>query len=781
MRHLVYLTMIALLGLWGCKGESDANGEATEAVADDGTPTPAAERPIPTGPSVLLITLDTTRADRLGCYGNPHGATPNLDRIAAEGALFRRAFCHTPLTIPSHATILTGQYPDRHGIRDNGDHFLGDAAVTVAERFHAAGYDTAASVSAYVTNHKWGFGQGFEAYFDHIPANYEVKANVWQSERRAEAAVEDLDGWLAQDHERPFFAWLHLFDPHHPYAPPPPYDEEYAKRPYLGEIAYMDAQIGELLAKLEERGQLANTAILVAGDHGESFGAHDEHQHGIFVYNATMHVPFILRPAGGTEAKVVEGPVGLVDVAPTLLAMAGLPADDGETFDGVDLSPALEGTEPARRSLYGESLYVRYHFGWSEQRMLVDWPLKYVGSTQPQLFDIQADPTETQDLIAERGEDAARLAGLLEARPQIETGRAAADIDPETARRLEALGYVAERVEVPEGAVLPDPKDKTDLLGRFAMARAAMHENKYAKARQLLAKVVEEEPELVDPRLTLAQVQLRTGDVDKALAQIDEADRLSPGSTRILELRATALAMTGRTDDALTAVEQALVVDDQQARTWGLLLQVLFESRRYDAVVAAADRADAVLPGMPSVAGYRGSALSALGRFEEARPQIDAALAHGATPPWAHSAAGILATMDGDLELALTHYLAEHSAYPEHIEALYAAVLTMSQLGRNEDVLEYATMALTADPQAPDMHRAIGQAQFNQHEYETCHDTARTCLQIDPEHPDCMMLLANVLKKLGRDAEAEEAYTQAVDLARERLPGADVQGVKKTP
>ena len=223
MRHLMILSMIALLGLPGCKGGSDGGGEATEAAGEVGEATPAAERPMPEGPSVLLITLDTTRADRLGCYGNPQQATPNLDRIAAQGALFRRAFCHTPLTIPSHATILTGQYPDRHGIRDNGDHFLGDAAVTLAERFFDSGYDTAASVSAYVTNRKWGFGQGFGEYFDHIPANYEVKGNIWQSERRAEAAVADLDGWLARDREWPFFAWQHLFDPPPPQPPPPPH------------------------------------------------------------------------------------------------------------------------------------------------------------------------------------------------------------------------------------------------------------------------------------------------------------------------------------------------------------------------------------------------------------------------------------------------------------------------------------------------------------------------------------------------------------------------------
>ncbi len=777
MRRVLPLSLIALLGLAACKGSPDTAGDPDVGPAD--TATPEEDRPISDGPSVLLITLDTTRADRLGCYGNAQKATPNLDRIAAEGVLFHRAFCHTPLTIPSHATILTGQYPDRHGIRDNGDHFLGEEAVTLAERFHAAGYDTAASVSAYVTNHKWGFGQGFDAYFDHIPANYEVKGNTWQSERRADAAVGDLEGWLAQDRDRPFFAWLHLFDPHHPYAPPPPYDEQFAKRPYLGEIAYTDAMIGELLDALEERGQLANTAILVAGDHGEAFGNHDEQQHGFFVYNATMHVPFILRPPGGTAPVVIGEPVGLVDVAPTLVAVAGLPAVEEGAFDGLDLTPALQGTEPVHRVLYGESLYARYHFGWSEQKMLVDWPLKYVGSTRPQLFDISDDPTESVDLAELRPEDAERLAAELVARPAIADATAAAEIDPDTARRLEALGYVAERVEVAEGVELPDPKDKTDLLRRFALAQAALRENRFAKSRQLLSKVVEEEPLLVDPRLTLAQIQMRTGDVDKAMEHIAEADRLSPGSSRILELRATALAMTGRTDEAVAAVEQALVVDSQQARTWGLLLQVLFESRRYDAVQEAADRADAVLPGIPSVSGYRGAALVAMGRADDARPYVDAALAHGATPPWAHSAAAILATTDGELEQALSHYLAEHEVYPEHLEALYAAVLTMSQLGRNEDVLEYAAMALTADPQAPDMHRALGQAQFNQGDYALCHTTVRTCLEIDPEHPDCMMLLANVLKKLGRDDEAEEAYVQALQLAREKLPGLEVEGIRR--
>jgi arylsulfatase A-like enzyme/tetratricopeptide (TPR) repeat protein len=770
MRIPIVAALAALLLLPACNKDSGGSDEpATEA------------QPRPTGPSVLLITLDTTRADRLGVYGNPQGATPTMDALAGRGVTWRRAFAHTPLTIPSHVTMFTGQYPDRHGVRDNGDHFLSEDAVTLAERFQNAGYATAASVGAYVTNHKWGFGQGFDDYYDHIPANYEMDGSVWASERRGDAVVADMVQWL-QDHPgEPFFGWVHLFDPHHPYAPPGEFGETWAKRPYLGEVAFVDAQIAVLLETLEQLGVADQTAVMIAGDHGEAFGNHGEHQHGIFVYNATMHVPLILAPAGGMEPVMIEEAVGLIDVAPTLVAVAGLDASDAASaFDGVDLSGGLRGEEPERRALYGESNYVRYHFGWSEQRMMVEWPYKYVASTRPELFDIDDDPQEHEDLSETQAEVVQRLAALLAARGSSAAGASTATVDAETQARLEALGYVATRVAVDEGAELPDPKDKMGVLARFARAQAAMRAGNGSEARELFEQVVAEEPQLVDPRASLAQICMRQGDLDEAMAQLEEADRLAPGKSNILGLQANVLAVGGDIDAAMLKMEQALAVDDQNARAWTRMLQILFESHRYPDVLVQADRADAALPGVPAVAGYRGAAMVALGRYEDARPLLDRAMGDGSSPPsWTNFAKGVMADADGDKDASAMYFLKEYEAWPEHMEALHSAVLQLEQIGRSDEVLLYAHQALVANQANAEMHRAYGQALFNHERYDEARTATDACLAIDPEQPDCTMLLANVLAKQGQRELAEEAFKRAVELKRATAPpGVEVEGVQ---
>jgi len=769
MRPWILAVSTALLLLPACNKGGDEGGEpATEAEVR------------PDGPSVLLITLDTTRADRLGVYGNPHGGTPRMDALAARGVTYRRAFAHTPLTIPSHVTIMTGQYPDRHGVRDNGDAFLSEDAVTLAERFQGAGYATVASVGAYVTNHKWGFGQGFDQYYDEIAASYEMDGNVWRSERRADAVVADMVNWLELHPEEPFLGWVHLFDPHHPYAPPQEYVDRFPKRPYLGEVAYTDAQIGVLLDALERLGRTEDTTILIAGDHGEAFGNHKEHHHGIFVYNATMHVPLIMAPAGGVEARLVEQPVGLIDVAPTLLGAAGLSHEDDSTlFDGIDLGPTVGGTEPELRALYGESLYVRYHFGWSEQRMVVEWPFKYIGSTRPELFDIAEDPVEHEDLSDSQPEVRDRLAAVLAGRAEIEGSASAASIDAETAARLEALGYVATQVEIDDDETLPDPKDKMGVLARFAQAQAAMRTGHSAEARDLFEQVVAEEPRLVDPRATLAQICARQGDLETAMAHLEEADKVAPGKSSILGLQANVLAMGGDVDGAIVKMEQALAVDSQNARAWTRLLQILFESHRYPDVLTHAEKADAALPGVPAVTGYRGAAMVALGRLEEARPLLDTALAEGGSPPWANFAMGVMADADGDKEASAMYFVREYEAYPDHMEALYSSVLQLEHLGRSEEVLHYAHQALVANQANPQMHRAYGQAMFNEGRYDEAHQSTRTCLEINDEEPDCTMLLANVLAKLDRREEAEEAFARAVQLKQDQVPpGVEVEGVQ---
>ena len=333
-------------------------------------------------PNVLVVTMDTTRADAIGAYGSPRASTPHVDRIAMEGARFDRAYTVTPLTIPAHSSLHTGLLPPRHGVRDNGDFLLGDEAVTLAERLRDAGYATMASVGAEVTSHHWGFAQGFDAFFDDMgPAD--PAGNRWRVERAGDKVIGDALGWWdaraakagdksGVDADKPWFAWVHLFDAHHPYEPPEPFASESRGRPYAGEVAYVDAQIGRLLERLERDGTLDRTWIFVLADHGEGLGSHGEGMHGTLLYDATTRIPFVVRPPGGVVGgRVIPTPVSLVDITPTILSVTGIGVPPG--LDGVDLGAVIRGEAPgdATRAVLAESLYAFHHYGWAPQTALV--------------------------------------------------------------------------------------------------------------------------------------------------------------------------------------------------------------------------------------------------------------------------------------------------------------------------------------------------------------------------------------------------------------------------
>ncbi|MCP4201424.1 MAG: sulfatase, partial [bacterium] len=311
--------------------------------------------------NLLLITIDTLRADRLGSYGYDHAETPNLDRLAAEGVRFENAYSPVPLTLPTHSTLFTGQYPFTTGVRINGVHYLDEAAVTLAEQFRDRDFDTAAFVSAYVLTSKFGLDQGFDEYEDSL----DLGDNLFRftSEIRADETYRRFSAWLAdwktKEHSgrakpRRFFSWIHFYDPHLPYDPPAPYAERFPESPYDGEIAFVDYQVGKILANLEGSGLLDSTLIVVTSDHGEAFGEHVEEGHGLLTYNETLRVPLIVyAPEGLSGGRVIPDPVGIVEVAPTLAELCGLEPGD---FDGGSLVPLLEGAERPEPSLYFESL-----------------------------------------------------------------------------------------------------------------------------------------------------------------------------------------------------------------------------------------------------------------------------------------------------------------------------------------------------------------------------------------------------------------------------------------
>ena len=406
---------------------------------------------------VVVITLDTTRADRLTAYGFQDAEMPHLDRLAREGVVFDQATSVGPLTLPAHASLFTGLLPAAHGVRENSAPALSFEHTTFAEILRAHGYRSAAFVGSAVLNPDRGLSQGFEQYGGVAGGQGRARA---AAQRNAETVVDEAISWLKDVDGQRFFLWAHLYDPHRPYEPPEPFASRYAHDPYVGEIAYADFHIGRLLDTLERQERLDRTLVILAGDHGESLGEHGERDHGIFVYESVLRVPLIIR-APAIEPRRVESVVRLVDVLPTALELLGLPVPK---TDGVSLTGEMNGK---RQDLdaYAESIYPR-RFGWSPVRSLRDGRFKLIDAPRPELYDLDRDPFEQHNIYSERPETASAMGRRLSSfaggkiwselpDPRIELA------PPDVRERLAALGYVSQGPigGPPERRALRDAKD----------------------------------------------------------------------------------------------------------------------------------------------------------------------------------------------------------------------------------------------------------------------------------------------------------------------------------
>lgn len=447
--------------------------------------------------NILLISVDTLRADRLGCYGASAVETPAMDRLAADGVRFANAFSPVPLTLPAHWTVLTGLEPWEHGVIDNGMALPAPPAVTLAERLAAAGYDTAAFVAAFVLHRSFGLSRGFSVYDDGPAADAALDQTLHATAPADERVGRALD-WLRRDRQRPFFLWLHLFDPHAPYEPPPAFRALYAGRHYDGEVAFVDTQIGRLLAGLERAGLSGKTLVVLLSDHGEGLGEHGEQTHGVLLYDATLHVPLLLRLPGVLPAGAVRrDAVTLADVTPTVLALAGL--TPGAEGDGIDLfAPRAEKT--ARR-LAAISESPRRRFGWAGLTAIRAGAWKYILSPRPELYRIADDPRELTDLVAvdparagELSSAARQVASLL--RDRLQVARPAVP-GAEARTRLAALGYVGgEAIATSRtgAGAAPNPRDEIGALADLDRAYQLVAEGRFDEADAAFRALARSEP-----------------------------------------------------------------------------------------------------------------------------------------------------------------------------------------------------------------------------------------------------------------------------------------------
>ena len=520
--------------------------------------------------NVVLITIDTLRADHVGCYGYKQIKTPNIDGLAAEGARFERAFAVVPVTLPSHTAMLTGTYPMLSGMHDFSGNKLSPLQPTLASVLKQAGYQTGAVIAAAVLDARFGLNQGFDYYYDHFEFSRLDEANLDEMERPGNVVADVALDWLAQNSQKKFFLWMHLYDPHFPYHPPEPYSREYSAHPYDGEIAFADEQVGRLLRFLKEKGIYQNTVIVLCGDHGESLGEHGEKTHGFFIYNATMHVPLIIRLPENAAAGTVANPVSLVDLMPTILDTVGL--NIPPQVQGRSLLPELRGDRAARdrveRTLYGETFLPRIHFNWSELRGSQNTKYHFIDAPRPELYDLAKDPGEVHNLFTEKKavaeEMRAKLAGLIR---DYSAGKELAErtgLDPALMERLKALGYAGfsgGSDPTISSRDLPDPKDRIVTYELISDAIADSQHGRYQESIERLKSVVKTEPNSVPAHYLLGLDFYHLKMFTEAVEELQKTVRLSPDYALAFFNLGMAEAHAGQMDAAIATLQRTLQLD----------------------------------------------------------------------------------------------------------------------------------------------------------------------------------------------------------------------------
>jgi arylsulfatase A-like enzyme/tetratricopeptide (TPR) repeat protein len=484
--------------------------------------------------NLLFLTLDTTRADRIGAYGYANAETPSIDGLAQRGVLFKNCYASVPLTLPSHATLFTGREPIAHGIRNNGTYVLRQEETTLAETMQALGYRTFAVIASFTLHSKFGMSQGFDVYDDSLDFN--TAANNIRTEISADKAYAKFKNWFENNHAQKFFSWVHFYDPHSPYDPPPEYKSRFSDDYYDGEIAYTDGFVGRIVEDLRSKGILNKTLIIVAGDHGEAFGEHREFGHGIFCYEESLKVPLIISNPTifREERRVISQRVRLTDIMPTVLELYGL--DVPRNIQGKSLAPPLFGEkENHDTQIYVESLFGKEDMGWAPLTGMILGDHKYISLPTPELYDLTSDPEEKRNLFGEKKSLAKKIDRRLSQYVQNNSnsgGSARRTLTEADRERLESLGYVSPFSG--EAKKELDPKDEIDLLNEILAVKKLLDKGNIEDAEKRLPALLESEQGVRIPPFydSLCNMYKEQGDMDKATEILEKAVQQFPGKKR---------------------------------------------------------------------------------------------------------------------------------------------------------------------------------------------------------------------------------------------------------
>jgi choline-sulfatase len=680
--------------------------------------------------SVLLITLDTTRADHIEPYGALKASTPALAGLAEDGIVFERAYAVAPVTGPAHASILTGLYPPRHGVRNNLMHHLPADVTTLAERLSASGYRTAAFVSAVVLERRYGLDQGFEVYNDDLRSSIAPQATHMVTERPAAATADLALAWLDNlESGDPYFLWVHFYDPHLPYAPPAPWADRFRDRPYDGEIAAMDEQIGRLLQ--HPRVAADDVVVVAIGDHGEGLGEHGEEAHGLLIYDSTLHVPWILRLPGGPSGRRVSSPVSQVDLVPTLADLLALEPEDGPgAFDGRSLLPLLGGdSESPDRPLFAESEVPFFTYGWARLRAVRQGAIKLIDAPVQELYNLDHDPGENRNLARDHAADVRRMEAEVE---RWTAGDRDADttlaVDSQTAEELRALGYLAGDPGRPEGEGRGNPVELIAVHEELLAVGELLASGRPAAAVERVRQALASDPDNLAALTDLSRGLVQLGRLDEAAVVAARASDVAPWSARAPMVEADIEYRRGRFTRALELIDRSLRLDDR-------FLEARLDRARY---------------------------LGALGRNAEAAAELEPLLKESGDNPWVLVRyAEIVELGTGKYRAAEQRLRAVLANSPQIADAWLALGTALERDGREPEAAEVYRRAIAMRVNNPDLPARLALLLAGEND-PTAETALREAIRISPVvRADLHVALGECLAALGRADEARRQYETA--------------------
>lgn len=651
--------------------------------------------------NLLLVTIDTLRADHVGIYGG-QAETPVMDKLARMGVMFTRTYTHVPLTLPSHCSLLTGTIPPVHGVRDNGYRFS-RPNKTLAEIFKANGYVTAAFVGAFPLDSRFGLDKGFDLY-DDAYGSRNLQRDLSFVERKGEEVTSRASTWLASNRDKNFFLWLHYFDPHAPYEPPPPFDRNYRGREYQGEIAYTDKMLGEFLAKLDSLGLTEKTLIVITSDHGEALGEHQEKTHGIFIYDSTMRVPLILSnqkllPSG----RVINALTGLTDVFPTVLDLLNIPISNKEIQGKSLKSTILNKKTIGARDIYIESVGAMLDRNWAPLQGLISKKWKYIEAPQPELYDLEKDPQELNNLYEkEPGMTAQlqkKLAGLMASKgipPVSKVDRP--PLDRETYEKLRSLGYLAGgKIKVDENR--PDPKMMIEIDNLFNEAIILSESGRLEEARIIYKTLLEKQPNFAVGYEYAAYNLYKMGNLGEAISLLRQAVSLNLATASIKARLGLYLQEAGEIKESIELLRAAVEVDPNYAEAYNYLGVSYFKAGDLDQAEVAFKKALELDTDYAMAYNNLGNVYLAQRRFSEALAAYNKSILIDPQLSAAYNGLGVTYYNQGEVNSALICWKKALDLDPKQADAAYNLGRTLLKSGNKAEALKYLELFLDIAPE----------------------------------------------------------------------------------